>query len=106
LDLSESIIAKFDAILSRFGLMFFPNLHAVLVKITQLRTKNGKLSAAVWPTPSKVPLSELAFATVRKQLNIPDPQSEAPGPFALADVETLKQVSQDVQLRVAIKHKC
>ena len=72
--------------------MFFPNLPAALVKIRQLLTKNGRLSAAVWSAPSKVPLSELAFATVRKQLNIHDPQSGAPGPFALADVETLKQL--------------
>jgi ubiquinone/menaquinone biosynthesis C-methylase UbiE len=92
LDLSESSTAKFDAILSRFGLMFFPNLPAALVRIRQLLIKNGRLSAAVWSAPSKVPLSELAFATVRKQLNIPDPQSGAPGTFALADVETLKQL--------------
>src|SRR5919112_1121965 len=91
LDLPDQT-AKFDAILSRFGLMFFPNLPAALVKIRQLLTKNGRLSAAVWSAPSKVPLFELAFATVRKQLNIPDPQSGAPGPFALEDVETLKQL--------------
>lgn len=72
--------------------MFFPNLPAALVRIRQVLIKNGRLSAAVWSAPSKVPLSELAFATVRKQLNIPDPQSGAPGPFALADVETLKQL--------------
>jgi hypothetical protein len=34
----------------------------------------------------------LAFATVRKELNIPAPQPGAPSPFALADVETLKQL--------------
>jgi ubiquinone/menaquinone biosynthesis C-methylase UbiE len=33
LDLPELSIARFDAILSRFGLMFFPNLPAALVRI-------------------------------------------------------------------------
>jgi ubiquinone/menaquinone biosynthesis C-methylase UbiE len=83
--------AKFDAVLSRWGLMFFPNLSAALVKIRDLLVTNGRLSAAVWSAPSKVPLLNLAFATVRKQINAPGPPPGTPGPFALADIETLKQ---------------
>ena len=83
---------KFDAILSRFGLMFFPNLSFALVKIRHLLITNGRLSAAVWSTPSKVPLIDLAFASVRKQINAPAPPPGTPGPFALADTETLKQL--------------
>ena len=33
----------------------------------------------------------MAFATVRKQINAPAPPPGTPGPFALADIETLKQ---------------
>jgi ubiquinone/menaquinone biosynthesis C-methylase UbiE len=84
--------AKFDAILSRFGLMFFPNLPSVLVKIRYLLITNGRLAAAVWSTPSKVPLIDLAFASVRKQINAPAPPPGTPGPFALADIEALKQL--------------
>jgi len=84
--------AKFDAVLSRFGLMFFPSLPSALVKIRHLLITNGRLSAAVWSTPSKVPLIDLAFASVRKQVNAPAPPPGAPGPFALADIEALKQL--------------
>src|ERR671917_221389 len=84
--------AKFDAILSRFGLMFFPDLPSALVRIRHLLITNGRLSAAVWSTPSKVPLIDLAFSTVRKQINAPAPPPGTPGPFALADVEALKQL--------------
>jgi ubiquinone/menaquinone biosynthesis C-methylase UbiE len=84
--------AKFDAVLSRWGLMFFPNLSAALVKIRDLLVTNGRLSAAVWSAPSKVPLLDLAFASVRKQINAPGPPPGTPGPFALADIETLKQL--------------
>jgi enediyne biosynthesis protein CalE5 len=90
LDLPEPT-AKFDAILSRFGLMFFPNLPAALVRIRQTLITNGRLSAAVWSAPSKVPWLDLAFASVRKQLNAPAPPPGTPGPFALADIEALKQ---------------
>jgi enediyne biosynthesis protein CalE5 len=92
LDLPEPTVKKFDAILSRWGLMFFPNLPAALVRIRQMLVIHGRLSAAVWSTPSKVPWLDLAFATVRKQLNIPDPPPGEPGPFALADIEALKQL--------------
>jgi ubiquinone/menaquinone biosynthesis C-methylase UbiE len=83
---------KFDAVLSRFGLMFFPNLPAALVKIRQMLITNGRLSAAVWSTPSKVPLIDLAFASVLQQINAPAPPPGTPGPFALADIESLKQL--------------
>jgi ubiquinone/menaquinone biosynthesis C-methylase UbiE len=91
LDLLDST-AKFDAILSRWGLMFFPNLSAALVKIREMLVTNGSLSAAVWSAPSKVPWLDLAFASVRKQINnAPSPTPMTPGPFALADVDALKQ---------------
>jgi ubiquinone/menaquinone biosynthesis C-methylase UbiE len=91
LDLPE-LTEKFDAILSRWGLMFFPNLPAVLVRIRQMLVTGGRLSAAVWSAPSKVPWFDLAFSTVRKQINAPAPPSGTPGPFALADIEALKQL--------------
>jgi len=90
IDLPDST-AKFNAILSRWGLMFFPNLSATLVKIREMLVINGRLSAAVWSAPSKVPWLDLAFASVRKQINVPAPPPSTPGPFALADIDGLKQ---------------
>jgi hypothetical protein len=90
LDSLEST-AKLDAVLSRWGLMFFPNLPAALVGIRQMLITGGRLSAAVRSAPSKVPWIDLAFSTVRKQINAPAPPPGAPGPFALADVQSLKQ---------------
>jgi ubiquinone/menaquinone biosynthesis C-methylase UbiE len=90
IDLPE-LTEKFDAILSRWGLMFFPNLSAALVRIRQMLVTNGRLSAAVWSAPSKVPWLDLAFASLRKQINAPAPPPGTPGPFALADVDVLKQ---------------
>ena len=90
IDLPDST-AKFDAILSRWGLMFFPNLSATLVKIREMLVTNGRFSAAVWSAPSKVPWLDLAFASVRKQINAPAPPPLTLGPFALADIDGLKQ---------------
>jgi len=98
IDLLDST-EKFDAILSRWGLMFFPNLSAALVKIREMLVTNGILSAAVWSAPSKVPWLDLAFASVRKQINAPSPTPMTPGPFALADVDALKQSFSEAGFR-------
>jgi len=90
IDLPEQT-AKFDAILSRWGLMFFPNLLAAVGSIRQLLSANGRHSAAVWSAPPKVSLLGLVFASVRKQINAPAPPPTTPGPFALADIEALKE---------------
>jgi ubiquinone/menaquinone biosynthesis C-methylase UbiE len=86
LDLPKS---TFNAVLSRWGLMFLPNLPMALTKIKQLLVPNGMLSAAVWSVPSKVPLLDLPFSIVRKQINAPAPSPGTPGPFALADEANL-----------------
>lgn len=83
--------STFNAILSRWGLMFLPNLSIALIPIRQLLIPGGKLAAAVWSSPSKVPMLDLAFSTVRKQINAPTPPPGTPGPFALANSDALKQ---------------
>jgi ubiquinone/menaquinone biosynthesis C-methylase UbiE len=83
--------STFNAILSRWGLMFLPNLPAALAGIRQLLAPDGRLSAAVWSAPSKVPLLDLAFSTVRKQIDAPAPLPGTPGPFALADADALER---------------
>ena len=87
LDLPKS---SFDAVLSRWGLMFLPNLSAALAGIRKLLVPGGRLSAAVWSTPSSVPFLDVAFSTVRKQINAPPPPPGTLGPFSLADSEALK----------------
>jgi ubiquinone/menaquinone biosynthesis C-methylase UbiE len=83
--------AIFDAILSRWGLMFLPNLDSTLGRIRQILATDGSLSVAVWSAPSKVPLLDLVFATVRKQIDAPPQPPKTPGSFALADAEALKK---------------
>jgi ubiquinone/menaquinone biosynthesis C-methylase UbiE len=88
LDLPKS---SFNAVLSRWGLMFLPNLSGALGRIKELLVPDGRLAAAVWSTPAKVPMLDLAFSTVRKQINAPPPPPGTLGPFSLADHEALKR---------------
>lgn len=91
LDLAEG---DFDAILSRWGLMFLPNLPQALGRMKQLLKPGGRLAAAVWGEPSDVPLLSLAMGSMMQVLELPQPPPEAPGPFSLADAATLQQAFQ------------
>lgn len=81
---------KFDAITCRWGLMFLPNLDTALSNIHDKLVSGGKLAAAVWSEPAKVPFISLSMDTARKHLGSL-PGQGLPGPLSLADVDSLKK---------------
>lgn len=101
LDLKKT---SFNAVLSRWGLMFLPNLQDALGTIRELLVPAGRFAAAVWSSPEKVPMLDLAFSTVRKEINAPPPAPGSLGPFSLADSKTLESAFiraryKDVQIQ-------
>jgi ubiquinone/menaquinone biosynthesis C-methylase UbiE len=83
LDLEE----RFDAVLSRWGLMFLPHRDQVLRKLFGLLKEGGILAASVWDVPPKVPMIALAFGVIGSKLSLPPPPAGAPSPFGMADVD-------------------
>ncbi len=75
---------EFDAVLCRWGLMFFPDPAKALDTIKGLLKKGGRLAAALWDTPDKVPMISLPMEVVRKEMRLPTPSTEKPTPFSLA----------------------
>lgn len=53
----------FDVVLSRFGVMFFPDPVAAFANLARATRPGGRLAAAVWRTRDQVPLFELPYAT-------------------------------------------
>jgi hypothetical protein len=51
----------------------------------------GKLAAAVWSESSKVPLISMPISIARQELQAPLLGQGTPGPFSLADIDTLKK---------------
>ncbi len=86
---------SFDAVLSRWGLMFLPDLPRTLSRLYRVLRPGGSLSAAVWAAPPRVPLISLAMGVVRRELNLAPPQADMPGPFRLADVSILERALTD-----------
>lgn len=87
--------ASFDAVLSRWGLMFFLPLAPALEGLRRVLRPGGYLAAAVWGAPQQVPIISASCAAVMEQLGIPLPPPDAPGPFNLADPTKLAQSLTD-----------
>ncbi len=86
LELSE----RFDAIVSRWSLMFSLDLDATLARLVGRLVPGGRLAAAVWGEAPRVPISSLAGHVIRKALALPDTPPGVPTPFDLADSERLR----------------
>ncbi|MEO9295164.1 MAG: methyltransferase domain-containing protein [Nitrososphaera sp.] len=82
---------KFNAIISRFGLMFLPDLPNALRTMREALVQNGRIAAAVWSTPQKVPAFVMPFEVVMRETGSPPPPPGAPGPFSLADTNLLQE---------------
>jgi SAM-dependent methyltransferase len=78
----------FDAIVSRWGLMFLADVRASLVHYrTQLRP-GRRFVAAVWGAPPEVPMISLPILVAMQQFgHVPGPVKG--GPFALHDTDAL-----------------
>ena len=86
---------SFDAVLSRWGLMFFEPLVPALEGFRRVLRPSGSLAAAVWGAPQQVPLISASCAAVMHQLGRPLPPPDGPGPFSLADSARLAQSLTD-----------
>lgn len=82
--------STFDAALCRFGLMFLPDLRTGLSNIYRSLVDGGRLAAAVWASPDKVPFITVALNTVMKETKSPPPPAGTPGPFSLSDENMLR----------------
>jgi enediyne biosynthesis protein CalE5 len=80
--------ASFDAVLSRQGLQFLPNVPGVLGRLHAFLKPHGRLAAAVWGPPGTVQFAA-PVPVIRAELQLPPPPVGIPGPFALADAGQL-----------------
>lgn len=77
--------AGFDRVVSRFGLMFFPEPTAALGSIRQAVRPGGQLAAAVWRTLAENPIFTLGTGPLRDRAVLPKPAPGAPGPTSVSD---------------------
>jgi len=72
----------FDAALSRFGLMFLPDVDEALRRVRRALVSGGRLAASLYP---RSPFFSTAVAVTRRQLGLPEDEPTVRRRFALND---------------------
>ncbi|HEX9156082.1 MAG TPA: methyltransferase domain-containing protein [Nitrospira sp.] len=90
--------ASFDAVTSRFCLMFLPQIPKAVAEITRVLRTGGWVAAAVWSSPDKNPSISLSMEAIRNVVELPPPDPAAPGIFRLAKPGELAGMLQQAGL--------
>lgn len=90
--------ATFDAVLCRFGFMFFPDVAAAAQQLTRVAKPQSRVCAAVWGAPEKNAWATTIMATIARHVDMPKPPVGAPGLFRCASAGLMKAVFEDAGL--------
>jgi enediyne biosynthesis protein CalE5 len=76
--------SSFDAVISRFCLMFLPEIPQAVAEIARVLKSGGYIAAAVWSGPDKNPYLRIPMDVIKQFIELPPPDPTAPGIFRLA----------------------
>jgi ubiquinone/menaquinone biosynthesis C-methylase UbiE len=88
----------FDAVTSRFCLMFLPEIPKAAAEIARVLKPGGWVAAAVWSAPEKNPSIGLSMVAIKQVVELPPPDPTAPGIFRLAKPDDLAGMLQQAGL--------
>jgi len=96
---------RFDAVFSRFGVMFFSDPAAAFANILKALKPGGRLAFVCWRSPSENPRMTAPFKAVEHLLPpLPPSDPLAPGPFAFADPERVRSILDETGFgKIAIR---
>jgi ubiquinone/menaquinone biosynthesis C-methylase UbiE len=96
---------SFDAVISRVGLIYFPDQHKALTHMRQALKPGGRVAAIVYSTAENNKFFSIPVSIIRRRAQLPPPLPGQPGPFSLGNPGVLeglyKQAGfRDAQIRV------
>jgi SAM-dependent methyltransferase len=96
LDLPEN---TFDVVVSRVGLIYFPNQQKALRGMLRVLKPGGKIAAIVYSTPDKNGFFSAPISIIRRRANLPPPAPGQPGPFSLGADGVLRAAYENARFR-------
>ncbi len=75
--------STFDAVISRVGLIYFPDQQRALKEMLRVLKPGGKVAAIVYSIPDKNKFFSVPVSIIRNRAKLPPPLPGQPGPFSL-----------------------
>ena len=86
---------QFDAVISRFGVMFFPSPVNGIREMLRVLKAGGTMSFAVWHYLDNNPFHYILTRTVGRFAPEPELPPDAPGPFRFATPGKLRSIVEE-----------
>jgi len=90
--------ASFDAVISRFCLMFLPEIPRAIAEVARVLKSGGYIAAAVWSAPDKNPFMRIPIEVIKRFIEVPAPAPDQPGIFRLAKPKDLLGIMESAGL--------
>lgn len=94
----------YDALFSRFGVMFFSDPQAAFANMKRALRPGGRLTFICWRAFVDNPWSCVPAMAVAELVPIKRPEPHVPGPFALADEKRVRGILENAGF-VQVKHE-
>ncbi|MDP1929346.1 MAG: methyltransferase domain-containing protein [Thiobacillus sp.] len=91
--------ASVDAVLCRFGFMFFPDVAAAAREFARVARPGARISTAVWGEPAKNPWATIIMGTIARHVELPAAPPGSPGLFRCASSGFMRAVFAEAGLR-------
>ena len=88
LDLGDG---SFDVVISRVGLIYFPDQQKALAEMRRVLVPGGRVAAIVYATADKNGFFSLPVSIVRRHAKLGPPVAGHPGPFSLGQAGVLEE---------------
>jgi SAM-dependent methyltransferase len=85
----------FDAVISRVGLIYFPDQQKALKEMLRVLKPGGRIAAIVYSTPEKNKFFSVPVSIIRNRAGLPPPLPGQPGPFSLGQPGVIEKAFTD-----------
>ena len=92
---------SFAAVISRVGLIYFPDQHKALSGMRRSLKPGGRIASVVYSTAENNEFFSIPVSIIRKRAQLPPPLPGQPGPFSLGGVGALEEAYQQAGFREA-----
>jgi SAM-dependent methyltransferase len=82
--------AAYDAVISRLGLIYFPDRAGALAGQYRALRRGGRIAAIVYSTPDRNRFFSVPVSIIRRRAQLPPPAPGQPGPFSLGGAGVLE----------------